>query len=86
MENQKQIISAEEAKEMVKAEMERDDTELIQVMDNIRKAIKRKDYYCHTAATLHDYTVDKLKALGYKIEYMPGDSQREPACHKITWK
>lgn len=86
MENQKQIISAEEAKEMVKAEMERDNTELIQVMDNIRKAIKRKDYYCYTAGTLHDYTVDKLKALGYKIEYMSGDSQREPACHKITWE
>lgn len=86
MENQKQIFSAEEAREMLKAEMERDNTELIQVMDNIRKAIKRKYCYCYTSGALHDYTLDKLRALGYKAEYIHGCSQREPDCHKITWE
>lgn len=86
MENQKQIFSAKEAREMVKAEMERDNTELIQAMENIRKAIKRKDCYCYTAGTLHDYTLDKLRALGYKVEYIPGCGQREPDCHKIIWE
>ena len=64
--NQK-IISAQEAIKLTNKEIQNDDSDLFPIMDNIEKATKRKEYYCHYTGVLKEYTKDKLKGLGYKV-------------------
>ena len=84
----KSIISAKEAAELTKKEIISDDSDLLPIMDVIRNAIKRKEYYCHfSGGYIKDYTKDKLKRLGYKIEFCRGSgNQREPDYYKISWE
>lgn len=82
-----QIISAQEAIDLTNKEIQTDDSDLFPIMENIQKAIKRKEYYCHFTGILKEYTKDKLKKLGYKVEYYKGGgSQLEPDYYKISWE
>lgn len=82
-----QIISAQEAIDLTNKEIQTDDSDLIPIMDVIHNAIKRKEYYCHFSGIIREYTKDKLKKLGYKVEFCRGgDDQREPDYYKISWE
>jgi hypothetical protein len=82
-----QIISAQEAIDLTNKEIQTDDSDLLPIMDVIRNAIKRKEYYCHFSGIIREYTKDKLKKLGYKVEYCKGGGdQREPDYYKISWE
>lgn len=81
------IISAKSANEAVKKMIEKDNSDLDAIMDAIQKAIARKEFYCHYSGVMKDYTLEKLKKLGYKTEYFNGgNSQREPSYYKISWE
>ncbi len=83
---EKSIISATEATQLTNKEIANDNSDLLPIMDNIRSAIKRKEYYCYFTAIIKDYTRDKLVHLGYKIEYNEGSGDvREPSYYKISW-
>lgn len=80
------VITAREAAELTKQKIEDDISDLIPIMDSIRNAIDRKEYYCHYSGVLKDYTKKKLEDLGYKIEYCKGGgSQFEPDFYQISW-
>lgn len=82
-----QIISAQEAIDLTNKEIQTDDSDLLPIMDVIHNAIKRKEYYCNFSGILRDYTKDKLKRLGYKVEFFKGSgSQLEPDYYKISWE
>lgn len=84
---EKSIISAKEAAALTKKEITTDDSDLLPIMDVIHNAIKRKEYYCHFSGIIRDYTKDKLKRLGYKVEFCKGGgSQLEPDYYKISWE
>lgn len=81
-----QIISAQEAIDLTNKEIQTDDSDLFPIMENIQKAIKRKEYYCHISGFVEEYTLNKLRKLGYKIQFFKGgDCQREPDYYKISW-
>lgn len=83
---EKNIISAKEAAELTAEEIANDNSDLLPIMDVIRNAIKRKEYYCHFSGIIRDYTKVKLNDLGYKIEFCKGGgNQREPDYYKISW-
>lgn len=83
----KRIISAREAAELTAEEIANDNSDLIPIMDVIRNAIKRKEYYCHFSGIIRDYTKKKIEDLGYKVEfYKGGGDQREPDYYKISWE
>lgn len=80
------IISREEAVELTKKEIQGDDSDLFPIMENIQKAIKRKEFYCHFTGIMKEYTKEKLKRLGYHVEFFNGGgNQREPDYYKISW-
>lgn len=84
--NNTSILSAEEAHELTNKQIEKDNTDLLPIMETIHNAIKRKEYYCHFSGVLRDYTKKKLIELGYKVEfYNGGGNQREPDYYKIIW-
>lgn len=85
--DEKCIISAKEASELTNKEIANDNSDLLPIMDIIRRAIKRKEYYCHFSGIIKDYTKDKLLRLGYEVEYNNGgENAREPSYYKISWK
>lgn len=80
------VISAKEAAELTKQKIADDNSDLFPIMDSIRNAIDRKEYYCHYSGVIKDYTKQKLEDLGYKVEYCTGGgNQREPDYYKISW-
>ena len=81
------IITAREAAELTKQKIADDNSDLLPIMDSIRNAIERKEYYCNYSGVLKDYTKKKLEDLGYKVEYCKGGgSQLEPDFYKIYWE
>lgn len=81
------VISARDAAELTRQKIADDISDLIPIMDSIRNAIERKEYYCHFSGIIRDYTKKKLEDLGYKVEYYKGGgTQLEPDYYKISWE
>lgn len=86
MSNNTQILSAEEARQETNKEIQNDDSDLLPIMELVKKSIKRKEFYCNYTGILKDYTKEKLQGLGYKLQYMKGGGdQREPDYYVISW-
>lgn len=84
--NVEKVITAREAAELTKQKIADDNSDLFPIMDSIRNAIERKEYYCHYSGVLKDYTKKKLEDFGYKVEYFKsGGDAREPDYYKISW-
>jgi len=82
-----EIISATKARELTIESIENDDKCLIPIMNKIKEAIKKKQYYCYIAGSTSEYVIDKLHTLGYKTKFIQGDFRdpRETDVYEITW-
>lgn len=82
-----EILTAEEARNRTKQNIELDDSVLYPIMERIKEAICKKQYVCYVSAPLESYVIDKLHKLGYKTEYMQCDQYgpRETDMYRIMW-
>lgn len=80
------IISASQARAKLNKIIEEDNTELEEIMTKIEAAINRKQDYTYISATVKEYTLNKLRELGFRIgDIIKGDRPFDPDIRKISW-
>lgn len=81
------IFSAKVAHAMTDKARDEDISCLKLIMEKIQKNARMKDYHCYISATTPDYTLEKLRRLGYIVQLIKGDPRdpRETDTIKISW-
>ena len=80
------IMSASQARAKLNKVIEEDDTELEEIMTKIEAAINRKQDYTYISANVKEYTLNKLRELGFGIgNIIKGDRPFDPDTRKINW-
>lgn len=82
------IIPAYEAQRLTKEAIDKDNSVLDIPMEKIKRAISMKDYHCYISGNTSDIALNKLMALGYKVQLIKADPRdpRETDMYKISWK
>lgn len=82
--DEKDLVSAKEARELSKTSLSSEALYELEVANKcIQDAINKGKYNCWCCQYLHDQSVRKLKNLGYKVTNW--STQQEGDCFKIEW-
>ena len=86
---QKEIINADKARDLTREAIQKGEIkQLYRAMNEIREAIKDKQFSCYISGRTSDYVIQKLISLGYKTKFhkdVRGDSHNEDR-YDISWE
>ena len=84
---QKEILRADEARDLTREVIRKDDTVLYPIMDKIRAAAQKKEFSCYISGCTPDYVIQKLLSLGYKTKFHKGcqSDPREQDIYEVSW-
>ena len=86
---QKEIINADKARNLTREAIQKGEIkQLYQAMNEIREAIKVKQFSCYISGRTSDYVIQKLISLGYKTKFhkgVRGDTHNEDR-YDISWE
>lgn len=84
--NKSKLMTADEARELLKLAQEQDNKEVEEILNKLHKAItERTENYVYITLPIKDYTIKKLELLGYKVGNIEGGDRFEPLTRKISF-